>query len=223
MTVTELARAIDHTLLKPEASLRQIEQLCEEALEWGFHAVCVQPCRVAEAARRLAASTVKVASVVGFPHGANTTFVKAREAAQAVQDGAQEIDMVMNLGWALDGDWAAVEEDIREVVMHAQPALVKVILETGLLQDAQIVRACRVAEAAGAHFVKTSTGFHSSGAEVRVVRLMRESVGPAVSVKASGGIRDWQTAVAMLEAGASRLGMSAGVQILKGQTSGHGY
>ncbi len=219
MTPQELAGYIDHTLLKPEASARQIKQLCEEAVEWGFYAVCVQPCRVPQAAEYLAGSSVRLASVVGFPHGANTTFIKAAEAARAVQDGAHEIDMVMNLGWAVQDDWQNVEADIAEVVRQAQPSLVKVILETGLLSDPQIVSACQAAEAAGAAFVKTSTGFHNSGAEVRVVELMRRTVSPRVQVKASGGIRDWDTALAMIRAGASRLGMSGAVQILRGQTS----
>ncbi len=219
MTPQELAGYIDHTLLKPEASARQIKQLCEEAVEWGFYAVCVQPCRVPQAAEYLAGSSVRLASVVGFPHGANTTFIKAAEAARAVHDGAHEIDMVMNLGWAVQDDWQNVEADIAEVVRQAQPSLVKVILETGLLSDPQIVSACQAAEAAGAAFVKTSTGFHNSGAEVRVVELMRRTVSPRVQVKASGGIRDWDTALAMIRAGASRLGMSGAVQILRGQTS----
>lgn len=219
MTPSEFAQYIDHTLLKPEATVQQILQLCEEALQWGFYAVCVQPCRVSLAAERLAKTSVKVASVVGFPHGANTTFIKAAEAARAVNDGAHEIDMVMNLGWAMQSDWQSVEDDIAEVVRQAQPALVKVILETGLLSEPQIISACKVAEAAGAAFVKTSTGFHPSGAEVKIVELMRRTVSPRVQVKASGGIRDWDTALAMIQAGAARLGMSGAVLILEGQTS----
>jgi deoxyribose-phosphate aldolase len=223
MKIEELAKYIDHTLLKPEARAENIIQLCWEATHWGFYAVCVQPCWVELASQQLEGTAVKVASVVGFPHGANTTYIKAREAEQAVSDGAQEIDMVMNLGWAMDGQWKRVEEDITEVVQHAQPALVKVILETGLLTREQIVSACKVAQQAGAHFVKTSTGFNSGGAEVEVVRLMVQTVGSSMLVKASGGIRDVETALKMIEAGASRLGMSSAVQMMQGIGSQDGY
>lgn len=223
MTVAELARMIDHTLLKPEASAEDILRLCEEALQWGFYAVCVQPSRVSLAVRRLEGSPVKVATVVGFPHGATITEAKTVEARRAVAEGAAEVDMVMNLGLARDGDWAGVEADIRAVVEAVPSTPVKVILETCLWDEARLAQACQVAERAGARFVKTSTGFSSGGATVEAVRLMRQSVSAAVLVKASGGIRDLATALRLVEAGAARLGMSASVAVLEGLRSGGGY
>lgn len=223
MNAQELARYIDHTLLKPDATKSQIEALCREAVEYGFWSVCVQPSWVAFSADILKGSQVKVCSVISFPQGVNTSAIKAAEAARAAADGAAEVDMVMHPGLAKAGDWEAVEADITAVVTAVPGTLVKVILETSLLDLNQIAEACRRAEAAGAHYVKTSTGFQGGGATVEHVRLMRSSVGPKVKVKASGGIRDKASALALIEAGASRLGMSSGVAVIQGMTAESGY
>jgi deoxyribose-phosphate aldolase len=212
----DLAALIDHTLLKPDAERREIEALCDEALEHGFAAVCVNPFWVKHAAARLAGASSRVATVAGFPLGASTTDAKAYEASRAVADGASEIDMVLNVGALRSGDVAVVRADIAAVVRacHAGRALVKVILETGLLSDAEKERACLLAREAGADFVKTSTGFGPGGATAADVALLRRTVGPDLGVKASGGIRDLATATAMIEAGATRLGTSSGLRIL---------
>ncbi|GAA5344544.1 deoxyribose-phosphate aldolase [Planifilum fimeticola] len=214
MTVTNLASIIDHTLLKPEATASDIDRLCQEALESEFAAVCVNPWWVSRAAERLKESDVQVCTVVGFPLGATTTEVKAAETKRAVADGASEIDMVMNIGAFKSGDRQGVEEDIRAVVRAAGGRTVKVILETGLLDEGEIRLACELAKAAGAHFVKTSTGFGPGGATVEAVRIMREAVGPEMGVKASGGIRSLAAAKKMISAGANRIGTSSGVAIL---------
>ncbi len=207
-----LARVLDHTLLKAEATRDQIDQLCDEALRYGVKALCVNGAWTDVCAERLAGSDVALAVVVGFPLGAMATQAKATETQLAVGAGAREIDMVLALGTAKAGDWAAVEADIRVVVEAAGPALVKVILETAVLEPAEIVRACEVAVRAGAAFVKTSTGFHpAGGATAEAVALMRRTVGPTVGVKASGGVRTADAAVAMLRAGANRIGTSATV------------
>ncbi len=203
---------MDHTLLAPQATAQEIEQLCAEAKEYGFASVCVQPYRVALASDLLRDSKVAVCTVVGFPHGANGS-AKAVEAANAVQAGATEIDMVLNIGAVKDGDWDVVEKEIRQVKEAVGEHVLKVILETGLLTKDEIVTACRVAQKAGADFVKTSTGFAGSGATVEDIRLMRATVGTAMGVKASGGIRDKETAQAMIDAGATRIGASASVRI----------
>ncbi|GAB2542497.1 deoxyribose-phosphate aldolase [Brachybacterium huguangmaarense] len=208
------ASLVDHTLLSPTATRAQIEQLCREAEDLGFFSVCVSPTRVALAAERLAGTDVAVCTVVGFPSGAHLSAVKAAETSAAVADGAQEIDMVIDLGAAKDADWTHVESDIRAVVEAAGPALVKVILETCLLTDDEIVRACEASVRAGARFVKTSTGFSTHGATVEHVALMRRTVGPDVGVKASGGIRTREALDAMVAAGASRIGASAGAALL---------
>ncbi|EEV87490.1 deoxyribose-phosphate aldolase [Cardiobacterium hominis ATCC 15826] len=206
---------IDHTLLAPEATAAQIAQLCDEARTHGFFSVCVNPCRVAQAKAALAASPVKVCTVIGFPLGATTTASKAAEAREALQNGADELDMVMNIGYAKEGDWAAVQADIAAVVQAAgDKARVKVILETCLLDDAEIRQACAAAVKAGAHFVKTSTGFAKGGATVEAVQLMRACVGPDFGVKASGGIRTPEAFAAMIAAGANRIGASAGIKLL---------
>ena len=213
-----LEKYIDHTLLKPEATEADIARLCEEALTYGFHSVCVNGVWVDYCRERLAGSPVNISAVVGFPLGANDPRVKAHEAAAAVEDGASEIDMVLSVGHVLQGRFGFVAGDIAGVVRAVEgQAIVKVILETGLLDDTQIAEACRVAEAAGAHYVKTSTGFGPGGATEAHVRLMRASVSPTIGVKASGGIRDGRTARRMLAAGANRLGTSAGVAILSGR------
>jgi deoxyribose-phosphate aldolase len=210
---------MDHTLLKPETTRAQIEQLCNEARTHGFATVCVQPFRVTQAAERLADSEVKVCTVIGFPFGTDRAEVKALEVVRAVVDGARELDMVMNIGALKDRNYAAVENDIAAVVRAAQGHLVKVILETSLLSDAEIVKACKLSVKAGARFVKTSTGFSTGGATVAHVRLMRETVGKVFGVKASGGIRDHATMLAMIEAGANRIGASAGARLLSADGS----
>lgn len=221
---SDLARFIDHTLLKPEATPADIDRLCDEALQYRFAAVCVNPVWVQRAARRLRGSDVGVASVVGFPLGAVHPRVKAQETRQALRDGAREIDMVINVGALKGGDHELVERDIRGVsdACREVGALNKVILETALLSDQEKVFASRLAKRAGAHFVKTSTGFGPAGATVFDVALMREAVGPDLGVKAAGGIRSADEAHEMISAGATRIGASAGVQMVTGQQGGKG-
>lgn len=214
----ELKKYIDHTLLKPEATQAQIDTLLDEALEYDFMSVCINPYWVSYAADRLKESDVKVCTVIGFPLGANTSAVKAFEASTAIDDGATEIDMVINIGAVKSGDWDQVEADIKAVVDVAdQSVLVKVIIETCLLTDEEKVKACQATQAAGADFVKTSTGFSTGGATLEDVRLMRETVGSDMGVKASGGVSNLEEAQAMIEAGASRIGASKGIQIIQAQ------
>lgn len=210
-----LARYIDHTNLNPAATADDIRKLCAEAREYGFASVCVNSSRVPLAASLLEGSTVAVCCVVGFPLGAMSPEAKAFEARTAAAGGASEIDMVINVGLLKDGDAKAVEDDIRAVVEAVPEAAVKVIIETCLLTREEKITACRIAEAAGAKFVKTSTGFSTGGATVEDVRLMRDSVSAAVKVKASGGIRDAEAARAMIEAGAERLGTSRSIAICR--------
>ena len=216
LTPAELAAFIDHTLLKPDATEADIDRLCSEALEHKFHSVCVHGSRVARAYARLHESQIQVAAVVGFPLGAADSDVKRYETEVAVDHGAEEIDVVVNIGRIKDLDYKSVFRELRDVVEAAEERPVKVILETCLLTRDEIVQVCGVAVDSGARFVKTSTGLGSAGATLEHVRLMRETVGPEFGVKASGGIRDTQTALEMIVAGASRLGTSAGVGILKG-------
>ncbi len=213
-----LAEYIDHTLLKPEATERQIQKLCDEARRRNFAAVCVAPRWVKTSVRALKGSAVKVCTVIGFPLGTSVTSIKAAEAAQAVADGADELDMVLSVGDVKSGNDAYVEQDIRAVVEAAAGRTVKVIIETCLLTDEEKERSCRLAEAAGARFVKTSTGFSSGGASIHDVALMRRAVGEKMGVKASGGIRTRQEALAMIAAGATRIGTSAGVEICSAST-----
>jgi len=213
----DIARFIDHTLLKPDATREQIMQLCKEALEFEFASVCVNPCWVKEGAEKLRGSEVLVCSVAGFPLGANTSCLKAEETQRAVADGAHEIDMVINIGRLKSGDFEFVCDDICRVVQAAQPAHVKVIIEACLLTDEEKVQACVLAKEGGAHFVKTSTGFSKGGATLADVALMRRVVGSKMGVKAAGGIRDFDQAVLMVAAGASRIGASASVGIVKGE------
>jgi deoxyribose-phosphate aldolase len=221
---SQLSPLIDHTLLKPDATAQHIEALCHEATRYRFFAVCVNGAHVARAAALLAGTGVEVAAVVGFPLGAMATAVKAREAEVALRDGARELDMVLRIDLLKQGDDAALGADIAAVVGAAGGALVKVILETSLLDDAQIVRACRVAEQAGARFVKTCTGFTPGGeATVEHVRLMRASVSAVVGVKASGGIRSFERARELVAAGATRLGTSSGVALVSGGKSETAY
>lgn len=212
----DLAKFIDHTLLKPQATAEQIRRLCQEALDNHFYSVCVNGCWVALARQILGSAPVCIASVVGFPLGAMSTPAKANETAVAVADGAREIDMVLNVGLLKDKSDAACIADIAAVVKAAAGHPVKVIIETCLLDEEEKRRACRHVVAAGAHFVKTSTGFSTGGATLEDVKLLRECVGPDFGVKASGGIRDAQTALAMIQAGASRIGTASGVAIIQG-------
>ncbi|HEX5581254.1 MAG TPA: deoxyribose-phosphate aldolase [Gemmatimonadaceae bacterium] len=203
---------VDHTLLRPDATRAEIERLCAEALEHRFAAVCVNPAWVPACAQLLAGGEVQLATVVGFPLGATASAIKAAEAALAVREGAQELDMVVALGALRAGAWGEVERDIAAVVEAAEGALVKVILESAVLAPLEIVRACHAARDAGADYVKTSTGFHAAGgATAAAVALMRMAVGDTMGVKASGGVRDGATALAMFAAGATRIGTSAGV------------
>lgn len=211
----DLASYIDHTNLKPTATGEEIGLLCAEARQYHFASVCINPCHAVAAKKMLLGSGVKVAVVIGFPLGATTTLAKAFEARQAVAGGADELDMVINIGALKEGRDSFVEEDIRAVVEAAGPAVVKAIIETCYLTDEQIVRACKLAVRAGAGFVKTSTGFGPDGARVEHVRLMRAVVGPEIGVKASGGIRTCQEAVAMIAAGANRIGASASIAIIR--------
>ncbi len=221
----DLARTIDHTLLKPDATARQIETLCAEAREHGFFSVCINGSRVELARHLLDGTDVKVATVVGFPLGAMNADAKRYETEAAIDDGAQEIDVVLNIGRLKDGDDQYVLRELRDVVEAADERTVKVIIETCLLTQEEKVRACRLILDSGAHFVKTSTGFNTGGATVEDVKLLRQTVGPKFGVKASGGIRDAATALKMIDAGATRLGTSNGVAILKGlaQSAGGGY
>jgi len=211
----ELARMIDYTLLDPSATRDQVERLCEEAKSYDVYAVCVNPTWVSLAVSTLRGTEVKVCSTVGFPLGASLTAVKAFEAETAVGLGAAEVDMVMNIGALKSQDLAFVREDIEQVVKACKKAPVKVIIETGFLNDQEKVQACKLAQEAGAAFVKTSTGFGSGGATVTDVMLMRRTVGNRLGVKAAGGIRTFRDCVAMIEAGANRIGTSSAIQILK--------
>lgn len=206
-----IAKIIDHTLLKPDAGPEQVRRLCREARTFGFASVCVNPCHVRFAAACLKNTGVKTGTVAGFPLGASASRIKAAEARAAVADGADEIDMVMNIGALKARDFEAVRADIRAVRVAAKGKVLKVILETCLLERAEIVRACRIARGEGADFVKTSTGFSSGGATVAAVKLMRGVVGPDAGVKASGGIKTLDQALALVRAGATRIGSSSSV------------
>lgn len=205
---------IDHTLLKPEATSEMVKKLCKEAKEHGFFSVCVNPYYVKLAKKELKDSPVKVATVIGFPLGSTTKEVKAFESSEAIKNGADELDMVINIGALKAKDYSKVEEDIKAVVEIAKKeALVKVIIETCLLNDEEKKKACEIAKKAGVDFVKTSTGFSTGGATEEDIKLMRKVVGQDLGVKASGGIRDYEVAKRMVEAGASRLGASSSVKI----------
>jgi deoxyribose-phosphate aldolase len=219
MNKQELAKYIDHTILKPEAETPAILKLCDEAREHGFASVCVNPVHVPLCAERLKGSGVDVCTVVGFPLGANATAIKSQEAALAATQGATELDMVVNVGALKDGKADFVQQDIKAVVdavAKVNPkALVKVIIETCLLTDEEKKTACLAAKAAGAHFVKTSTGFGKGGATTGDIALMRAMVGPDMGVKASGGIKNYEQTMAMIKAGATRIGASAGIAIVE--------
>ena len=212
----DYAALIDHTILAPQATKEQVKQLCGEAMEYGFHSVCVNSSFVYYCARLLKDSGVAVCTVIGFPLGAMSTAGKTAEAEQAIRDGASELDMVIHIGMIKSGDWEYVKQDISSVVEAAKGrAIVKVILETCLLTDDEKVKACRICEECGADFVKTSTGFSKGGATIEDVALMRRTVGSGMGVKASGGIRSLEDAQAMVKAGAVRLGTSSGVAIMQ--------
>ena len=216
-------RYIDHTLLKPESTQTQIDKLIAEAVEYQFASVCVNPTWVSYAAKALKGTEVNVCTVIGFPLGANTSSVKAFETKDAVANGADEIDMVINIGQLKSGQYDAVEADIRAVVEASGDKLVKVIIETCLLTDGEKVKACQLAVAAGADYVKTSTGFSTAGANIADVTMMRKTVGPNIGVKAAGGTRSYADAEAFIKAGATRIGTSAGVAIVNGETANSSY
>jgi len=223
LTQSALAALIDHTLLKPDATRVEIEKLCGEAEKYKFASVCVQPYRAAMAAEILKNSSVKVCTVIGFPLGAHRAEIKALEAVRAVADGALELDMVINIGAVKDRNWSLVQTEIESVVKAARERVVKVIFETCLLSDEEIVKCCAISREAGALYVKTSTGFSKHGATVEAVKLMSDTVGEDMGVKASGGIRDLGTLMKMVDAGANRIGTSHGVAIMEGGSGGGDY
>ncbi|MFZ2961333.1 MAG: deoxyribose-phosphate aldolase [Candidatus Ozemobacteraceae bacterium] len=216
----ELARTIDHTLLKATATTAEVTKLCEEARQYRFASVCVNPFHVALSAKLLQSSPVKVCTVVGFPLGATSTYTKVAETRDAVANGADEIDMVINVGALKSKDYEMVKNDIARVVEAANGRTVKVILETSLLNQEEKIKGCELSKAAGADFVKTSTGFSTGGATVEDIALMRRTVGPSMGVKASGGVKDTAIAQQMIAAGATRIGASASIAIVKGVSGG---
>ncbi|HEM6097290.1 TPA: deoxyribose-phosphate aldolase [Streptococcus suis] len=219
----KLNKYIDHTILKPETTQEQVEKILAEAKEYDFASVCVNPTWVALAAESLKDSDVKVCTVIGFPLGANIPAVKAFETKDAISNGADEIDMVINIGALKTGNYDLVLEDIKAVVEASGDKLVKVIIEACLLTDDEKVKACQLSQEAGADYVKTSTGFSTGGATVADVALMRKTVGPDMGVKASGGARSYEDAIAFIEAGASRIGASSGVAIMNGAQADGDY
>ncbi|PGY13774.1 deoxyribose-phosphate aldolase [Bacillus sp. AFS031507] len=224
MVTTNIAAMIDHTLLKPEATRQQIESLCQEAKEYKFASVCVNPTWVSTAKELLQGSGVMVCTVIGFPLGAATSETKAFETKNAIENGAEEVDMVINIGALKDHNDELVEKDIRAVVEAAKgKAHTKVIIETSLLTKEEKIRACELSVKAGADFVKTSTGFSTGGATAEDIALMRKTVGPDLGVKASGGVRNTEDVQKMIEAGATRIGASSSIAIVKGQTATSDY
>ncbi|MGT2932732.1 deoxyribose-phosphate aldolase [Streptococcus catagoni] len=218
-----ISKYIDHTLLKADSVKEQIDQLLSEAKDHHFASVCINPSWVAYAAKVLKGTDVKVCTVVGFPLGATTSATKVFETKDAIEKGADEIDMVINIGLLKQGDYDAVEDDIRAVVEASGDKLVKVIIETCLLTDTEKVKACQLAVSAGADFVKTSTGFSTGGATISDVKIMRQTVGPNIGVKAAGGARSLEDALAFIEAGATRIGTSSGVKIINGEIANGAY
>ncbi|HZH59959.1 MAG TPA: deoxyribose-phosphate aldolase [Metabacillus sp.] len=222
--MSKIANMIDHTALKADTTKDVVEKLCQEAIEYQFASVCVNPTWVETAASLLKSSDVKVCTVIGFPLGANTPETKAFETKDAIEKGATEVDMVINIGALKDKNDDLVLRDIKAVVEAAKgKALTKVIIETSLLTEEEKVRACELSVNAGADFVKTSTGFSTGGATVKDIELMRKTVGPNIGVKASGGVRDTEGAEALINAGATRIGASSGVAIVKGEVSTSDY
>lgn len=212
-----LNKLIDHTLLKPEATDQEIKDLCREAKDCAFYSVCINPCHVNLAAQELSGCDVEITAVVGFPLGASTTKAKAFETEEVCKTGASEVDMVINIGKLKSADYDYVLADIQKVVDAASEygSIVKVILESSLLTEEELVKGCQLAMEGGAHFVKTSTGFGPGGATVDAVHLMKQTVGDELKIKAAGGIRDYDTAMKMIEAGADRIGASASIEIMK--------
>lgn len=221
ITPLEMARMVDHTLLKPEATTADVEVLCRQAVDLGVYSVCVSPSFLPLSGELLGA--VKVATVCGFPSGKHKDGIKATEAARSVTDKADEVDMVIDIGNVIAGDWNAVQADVRAVREAIPATVLKVIIESAALSDLQIMEVCRVCADLGADYVKTSTGFHPGGASAHAVELMRRTVGDALGVKASGGIRTWEAAVDMVNAGASRLGLSGTAEVLAGGTATGDY
>lgn len=218
-----IASYIDHTILKPDATKEIVKKVCEEAKEHKFASVCVNPYYTRFASDQLKGTGVKVTSVIGFPLGSTTKEIKALEAKNAIENGAQELDMVINIGALKDKEYDVVKEDIKAVVDAAKDkAIVKVIIEACLLSDEEKVIACKLSKEAGANYVKTSTGFSTAGATENDIKLMRETVGPNIGVKASGGIRDREKAEAMISAGATRIGASSSVAIVQGKEASEG-
>jgi deoxyribose-phosphate aldolase len=211
----ELAKMIDHTNLRPDATLNDIEKLCNEAKKYSFASICVNPSNVRFAAELLKDEDVNVCTVIGFPLGANTSKIKFFETKDAIESGASEIDMVMNIGTFKSGFYDNVKEDINGVVIAANGSIVKVILETALLTDDEIVKACEIVKESGADFVKTSTGIGYTGAKVEDIKLIKKSIGSSLNIKASGGIKNLKTALDMVNAGATRIGTSSGVEIIE--------
>lgn len=223
MKIENINKFIDHTILAADTTSEKISKICEEAIEYNFASVCINSCNVKTCSDKLKNTNVNVCTVVGFPLGAMSTKAKAFEASNAIEDGADEIDMVINIGWLKDCKDDLVLNDIKEVKNACGTKLLKVIIETCLLNNEEKNRACLLAKKAGANFVKTSTGFSKAGAKVEDVSLMRKAVGNDLGVKASGGIHNYEEAKAMIEAGASRLGASCGVAIVTGATSNSNY
>ena len=225
METLPINKYIDHTLLKPEATAEQIKTLCQEAAEYSFFSVCINPQYIKLAKSLLTQSDVKVCTVIGFPLGSNTTEVKVFETQNAINNGADEIDMVLNIGAVKSKNWQLVESDIEQVVKvaHLHGKLIKVIFETCLLDNDEKIKCCQICSKVGANFVKTSTGFSSAGATLDDVKLMKSNIPNSVSVKASGGVRDVESAKAFISAGATRLGTSSGVSIMKGISSNANY
>lgn len=213
--MVRISSIIDHTLLKANVSSKDIENLCREAVEYEFCSVCVNPANVSQAAQFLKGSNVKVCTVMGFPLGAELVETKAFQTSKAIEQGAMEIDMVINLGAVKSGNYNIVEDEIKEVKRIAADKIVKIILETCYLNENEKITLCKLAVECGADFVKTSTGFGTGGATLADVKLLRQTVGPNIGVKASGGIRDLKTLMAMVEAGATRIGTSSGVRIME--------
>ncbi len=224
MNSKELAAMIDHTILNADALEQDVRLRCQEALEYGFASVCINPSFVSLVSKELANGKVKVCTVIGFPLGESTTETKVFETRNAIKNGADEIDMVINIGAIKTGAWDIVEDDIKSVVRATKgKVIVKVIIETCYLTEEEKVKACKAAKSAGADFVKTSTGFGTGGATVEDIKLMRETVGPDMGVKASGGVRSKEDAVKMIEAGATRIGASSGIAIVTGGSGTSNY
>ena len=222
--IENIASYIDHTILKPQATVEQVIKICDEAKQYSFASVCVNPMHTSLVADEVQGTDVKVCVVVGFPLGANTTGIKQAETIDVIALGAQEVDMVINIGAVKEANWELVERDIKAVVDAAKgKAIVKVILETCLLTDDEKIKACEISKKVGADFVKTSTGFSTGGATVEDIVLMRKTVGPHMGVKASGGVRDYETAATMINAGATRIGASAGIAIVEGRKGNDSY